>query len=115
MNEKNDLFGKKHATLWRISMWANGLASIVLFIYVLLAFGQIFQYTTLAHNQYQTDLMGLFSRSPLYILDVLLQMAREFLQGAFYYLVLKGISLGLDMIVETDINYREQKTEGGAE
>ncbi|MBK9210915.1 MAG: hypothetical protein IPL71_22590 [Anaerolineales bacterium] len=113
MDEKNDLFGKKHATLWRISMWANGLASIVLFIYVLLAFGQISQYTTMAHNMYQTDLIGLFSRSPLYILDVLLQMTKEFLQGAFYYLALKGISLGLDMIVETDINYREKKIEGG--
>jgi len=115
MNENNDLFSKKHATLWRISMWASGLAPTVLFIYILLAFGQIFQYNILAHNQYETDLIGLFSRSPLYILDVLLQMAREFLQGAFYYLVLKGISLGLDMIVETNINYREKGTEGDAE
>jgi len=41
MDEKNDLFGTKHATLWRISMWANGLAPLVLFVYVLLAFWQI--------------------------------------------------------------------------
>ena len=38
MDEKNDLFGKKHATLWRISMWADGLAPVVLLIYILLAF-----------------------------------------------------------------------------
>ena len=115
MNEKNDLFGKKHATLWRISMWADGLAPVVLLIYVLLAFGQIFQYNILAHNQYETNLMGLFSRSPLYILDVLLQMAREFLLGAVYYLILKGISLGLDMIVETNINYYGEKKVQGVE
>ena len=115
MEEKNDLFGKEHATLWRISMWANGLAPIVLFIYIFLAFGQIFQYTILAHNQYQTDLMGLFSKNPLYILDVLLQMARVFLQGVVYYVMLKGISLGLDMIVETNINYRDQNAEGVVE
>jgi len=33
-----------------------------------------------------------------------------------YALVLKGVSLGLNMIVETDINYREARSEaGGAE
>lgn len=111
MRDKNDLFGKKHATLWRISMSADSLAPIIFLIYVLLAFSQIFRYSTLAHNQYQTNLIGLFSRNPLYVLDVLLQMAKEFLQGAFYYLSLKGISLGLDMIVETNINNGEQRAE----
>jgi hypothetical protein len=28
---------------------------------------------------------------------------------------LKGIALGLDMVVETDINYRDQKAEGVSE
>jgi hypothetical protein len=45
-------------------------------------------------------------------LDVIFQTARTFLQGAIFYLVLKGIALGLDMIVETDINYRDSKVEG---
>lgn len=115
MNEKSDLFGKKHATLWRISMWASGFAPIVLFIYVLLAFWQIFQYSQIAHTQYNTGLFGLFSQNFVYVLDVLLQMTRIFLQGAVYYLVLKGVSLGLDTIVETDINYREKEIEGGKE
>ncbi len=115
MNDKNDLFGKKHATMWRISMWANGLASILFFIFILSSLAQIFQYNLIAHNQYQTDLLGLFSRYPLYVLDLILQMARVFLQGTAYYLVLKGTSLGLDMIVETDINYRGSKAEGGEE
>ena len=112
MNEENDLFESKHATLWRISMWANGLAPILFFIFILLALGQIFQYNLFAHNQYQTDLLGLFARYPLYVPDVILQMARFILQGAVYYLVLKGVSLGLDMIIETNINYREKKAEG---
>ena len=38
---QNDLFDKKHATMWRISMWANGLAPITLLLYVVLAFLQI--------------------------------------------------------------------------
>ena len=107
MSNEKDLFDKKHATLWRISMWMNGLAPIVPFIFILLALGEIFRYNLLAYNQYQTDLWGLFSIDRIYILDVLLQMIRDFLQGAFYYIILKGIALGLDMIVETDINYRE--------
>ncbi len=113
MSEKNDLFGRKHATLWRISMWMNGLAPVFFFVFILLALGEIFQYSVFARNQFQTDLSGLFTRNPLYIVDLLLQMTRWFLQGAFYYLVLKGIALGLDMIVETDVNYREKKIEEG--
>lgn len=112
MSKENPLFDKKHATLWRISMWMNGLAPIILFVFIILAIGEVFQYVLLAHNQYQTDLFGLFSRDRLYILDVSLQMIRVFLQGAFYYLILKGVALGLDMIVETDINYREKKNGG---
>jgi hypothetical protein len=73
-----------------------------------------FQYNTTASAQYQTDLIGLFSQHPIYILDLILQIARVSLQGCVYYLALKGIALGLDMIVETDINYRERKTEEGA-
>jgi hypothetical protein len=115
MKEQDSLFSKKHATLWRISMWANGLAPIVIFIFILLAFDQIFQYNTVARTQYQTDLLGLISREPIYILDVLLQMARVFLQGVVYYVTLKGVALGLDMLVETDINYRENKKEGDKE
>jgi hypothetical protein len=38
-------------------------------------------------------------------------MTSVLLRGIIYYLVLKGISLGLNMIVETDINYRERKQE----
>jgi hypothetical protein len=40
-------------------------------------------------------------------------MAAAILSGATFYVVLKGISLGLNMIVETDVNYREVKNQGG--
>jgi hypothetical protein len=115
MNEKNDLFGKKHATLWRISMWASGFAPIVFFIFGILAFWQITTYENVAHNQYQTGLISLLSRDPFYIVDLFLKIAKVLIQGGIYFLMLKGIALGLDMIVETDINYREKKIEGGGE
>jgi hypothetical protein len=36
-------------------------------------------------------------------------MGTLLLRGIVYYLVLKGTSLGINMIVETDINYRDQE------
>ena len=115
MKKQNDLFDWKHLRLWRISAAADIWASIIIVIFIVLALGQAYRYNQLAHNQFQTDLIGLFSQEPIYILDVALQMMSVLVQGVVYYLVLKGIALGLNMIVETDINYREKKVEDGAE
>jgi hypothetical protein len=108
MGEQNDLFDWKHLNLWKISSRADVLSSIVVIIFAFLALREAYRYNQLAHNQFQTNLIGLFSQEPIYILDVLLQMTRVFLQGAVFYLVLKGVALGLNMIVETDINYRDK-------
>lgn len=115
MEQKNDLFDWKHLRLWRISSSADVLATVVVIVFVLLAFGEAYRYNQLAHNQFQTNLFGLFSKEPIYILDVSLQMARVLVQGLVYYLVLKGVALGLNMIVETDINYRDNTVEEGEE
>lgn len=113
--EQKDLFTKKHATLWRISMWANGLASITLFIFFIFACAEILQAFLASSNQSQITPIEFFSKGPLHILNILLNMTAVFLQGAVYYVTLKGIALGLDMVIETDINYRDQKAEGVSE
>ncbi len=113
MNEQNDLFDWKHLRLWRISFLADFLSSLIVLVFVFLAFDEAYRYNQLAHDQFQTNLIGLFSREPIYILDVSLQMLRVFIQGAVYYLIIKGVALGLNMIVETDINYREKNAEEG--
>ena len=115
MNKDSDLFDWKHLRLWRFSEATDLWASIVVIIFIILALGQAYRYNQLAHNQFQTNLIGLFSHEPVYILDVALQMLSVLVQGAVYYLVLKGIALGLNMIVETDINYREKGAEEGTE
>lgn len=58
--EQKDLFTKKHATLWRISMWANGLASITLFIFFIFACAQIFQAFLSSSNPSQINLIDFF-------------------------------------------------------
>ncbi len=101
------LFDWKQLRLWRFSSWADILSKLVVLVYILAAIGQANSYNTFAHTQYQTNLLGLFSQQPVYILDVSAQVAKVLIQGLVYFLVLKGVSLGLTMIVETDINYRD--------
>jgi len=115
MKKQNDLFDWKHLRLWRMSFAADLWASIVIIVFILLTLGEIYKYNQFAHNQYQTNLVGLLSQKPIYLLDVSLRMTSVLIQGAIYYLVLKAVALGLNMIVETDINYRDKKAEEGAE
>jgi hypothetical protein len=108
MGEQKDLFDWKHAKLWRFSFVTDIFASLVLIVSIFLALGEVYRYSQLAHTQFQTNLIGLFTQQPIFIFDVLLQMASFLLQGAVFYLLLEGVALGLNMIVETDINYREK-------
>jgi hypothetical protein len=115
MKNQNDLFDWKHLKLWRMSFAADLWSSIVIIVFIFLSLGEVYRYNQFAHSQFQTNLLGLFSQEPIYILDVFLQMVRVLVEGAIYYLVLKAIALGLNMIVETDINYRDKSIEEGAE
>jgi hypothetical protein len=111
MTEQDALFDWKHARLWRISFASDFLASVAIVVFVFLALAEIYSGNQQAQRQYQTSLIGLFSQEPIFILDVLLRIIRLLLEGAVYCLVLRGIALGLNMIVETDINYREKHEE----
>lgn len=51
---------------------------------------------------------------PAIVVNLIVSWIDFFLRGIVYWLVLKGISLGLYMIVETDLNYRET-AEGGSD
>ncbi len=111
MGEQKNLFDWKHARLWRFSFLADLVASLAIIVTIFLVLGEMYKDNQWAHTQFQSNLIQLFSLHPIYILDVSLQMAKVLLQGVVFYLVLKGIALGLNMIVETDINYREKTTE----
>lgn len=111
MKTDSSLFDWKHLRLWKISSQAETLATIVFIIYFLAMFGQISQYNKTANTEYQMSLINMLSKNPVFILDMLVQMAAVLLQGAVYYLVLKGLALGLNMLIETDLNYRDKKNE----
>ena len=106
MVESNDeFFAPKHKRLVRISATANIFTWIVVVFFVLQA---ISQYLNLTSQQRFQSVMEMFKEYPESAIDFFLNIINIILKGVVYWLTLKGISLGLNMIVETDLNYRER-------
>lgn len=109
MNEQEDFFSPNHKRLLRIATWAKHIAWVLLVAYILLAGTEIIRFQN--NIEASQNFGGNVPNNPLDVFRLVINMATTVLKGIVYYLVLKGISLGLNMIVETDINYREQKQE----
>jgi len=108
-------FSQKHKLLLNFALWAKYLAWVVVIVYVFYTYGRLLEIQT--SYIFQTggqhlDFGELWMKTPLYIFSIFVDLLSVFLKGIVYFLVLKGISLGLNMVVETDINYREQKQQG---
>ena len=105
----------KHARLTRLAVIANTLVWVVLVFFILTAVGR-----WNINNAYlqQTGQFVTFGeemqRNPAYAFGVIMDIAGVLIQGVIYALVLKGISLGLFMIVETDLNFRTARDEEAA-
>lgn len=104
MTEQEEFFSPNHKQLLNIATWAKYLAWVVLVVYILWAVGTYVQQQNM--HKYYEQFMGI--QHPSYKLSMYVESLGVLLKGVVYFLVLKGISLGLNMIVETDINYREQ-------
>ena len=118
MNEQGDYFSPKHDRLLSIATWAKYLAWIVLVIHFLWAGAAYIQeqnyfmsYRALGNQIQYQDFMDFLQAVPSYGLSLLIEIVGVFLRGVVYFLVLQGISLGLNMIVETDLNYREREAQ----
>jgi hypothetical protein len=105
MNEQEEFFEPEHKRLLNIATWAKYLAWVALAIYTLWAILIVFMSFANNGNPMQPP-VGLWEE-----FESAINVVTTFLRGVIYYLVLKGISLGLNMIVETDINYREREQE----
>ncbi len=123
MNDQVDFFSPRHKQLLSIATWAKYLAWVVLISYIVGAALVPFQ----AQGDYQRtqaafgtyaeteDYWEVIKAEPLYYsIDLGSSMALILLRGIVFYLVLKSISLSLNMIVETDINYRDKENRGVA-
>jgi hypothetical protein len=107
MSEQEEFLSPKHKRLLNIAIWAKYLAWFVLAIYILsamlvipqdMAFFQRFE----GSSDYWRIVAG-------DVIDIGSSILKNLLAGAIYFVVLRGISVGLSMIVETDINYREKQ------
>lgn len=118
MDQQRDFFSKNQDRLLSIATWAKYLAWVALVLYFLLTGAQIIQLLLLRDSgnfagQNSQSFLTMLRDSPFNAFARLINIAVALLKGVIYYLVLKGVSLGLNMIVETDINYREQKKQTG--
>lgn len=109
MKENQEFFSPNHKRLLSIATLSRSLTWVVLVVFALVAVGQLLQYQNYASSYFQMNVWEYLIDQPVRAFNLLVNMADTVLKGIIYFLVLKGISLGLNMIVETDINYREQR------
>jgi hypothetical protein len=121
MSETEELFTKDHNRLLSIAGWANALAWAALVFYLFLAVVTIVvdqsnyqRLQSLSYTQYGVDYWEM-ARSNLltYVIRIGSDILSRVLAGFVYFVVLKGISLGLYMVIETDMNYRHKENDGG--
>lgn len=115
MSEKDNFFSENHKRLLNVATWAKYLAWVVFVSHALWSISVYFQkqaaymYYGNLQGQYYGSFFQLLKDWPSFAFSIFAEIIGIFLKGVVYFLVLKGISLGLNMIVETDINYREKR------
>jgi hypothetical protein len=107
MVEQENFLSSNHNRLLNIATWAKYLAWVVLVVYILWAVLLLFQYPAIFRTS--DSLQSFFKDNPFDAFRLLVNVLATLLRGIIFYLFLKGLSLGLNMIVETDVNYRERK------
>jgi len=112
-NTADEFFTADHDRLARIANIANVVAWIAFVVYIILVGAKFvevqnsftFQRGVLGQ---EPNFWGMLSQKPLYAASLFINMLSIFLQGVVYWLVLKGISLGLNMIIEIDLDNKEK-------
>lgn len=106
-NIADDFYTKKHLRLTRIAFVARILAWIALALQIVWAVLNLAQ-TTQAYSGEGFSFIKMWNYRPAFAASLLAETIGIFFHGVVYWLVLKGASLGLYMIVETDLNYKER-------
>ena len=119
MSEDNidKFYTGKHDKLLTVASWANIISWIVLAIYILALISRIFGQVTGSQTTFispqQPSFFEYIKDNPIELLRYIIDWINTIMNGIVLFLVLKGVSLGLNMIVETDLNYREKAQEAG--
>ncbi len=107
-SSEEDIFIAKYARLTNIASIANVLVWIVFIIYAFYAIATaISDFTSFIGRTGQNySFTELINSYPLEVTRFIMRALSTFVHGAVLAVVLKGISYGLNMIVETHLNYR---------
>jgi hypothetical protein len=95
---------RKHKKMLWIAFWANVLSWTVLVFYVVTCILSLVQSFLILRTYASAAYVG--SPQMPSFLAVGISILATFFTGVVYVLVLKGVSLGLKMLVETDLNYK---------
>jgi hypothetical protein len=118
---EKEFFTQKHARLTNIASTANIFSWIALvsqILYMGVRFIQLqnsYLIQTMMTGIAEPNFMAMLSQNAVYLFGFIIDLASIFLRGVVFWLVLKGISLGLYMIVETDLNYKARSVGGDNE
>lgn len=96
---------------WVVLVFYIARTGVTIINYQIYAIG----YVPILNSQGMQNFISVLKDNPYYFGDMILSILSLLLRGVILHLVLHGISLGLNMIVETDINYRDKINEGGAQ
>ncbi len=111
---EENYFTSKHAKLDNIARAASTFAWIALvsqILYIAARFIQLqssYTMRVISTGFGQPSFMEMLSENPAYTFSLVVDLASIFIRGIVYWLVLQGVSSGLYMIVETDLNYRDE-------
>jgi hypothetical protein len=107
----SDIFTNDQKTLIQVSKYLKILAYFLL-IFNLIRFvlGILDLTTFVPHGE---SLISTFTnQSPDILLEILYSTLYPLFQGIVWFILLIGVSLGIKMIVQTDLNYRSDKGGG---
>jgi hypothetical protein len=109
--EDGTFFNKQHNRLVNFAGALNVLAWIVFVVHIFLVWAKYVETQNLYNYQFglsgtSSDFSDILQDNPLYAISLYLEMFRIFISGTVFALVLKGVSLGLKMLLENDLNKR---------
>ena len=103
-NNLDTFYTKKHKRMSMISTTAAIFSWLVLIFFIL---STISEFVAFFRFQDMATLQEYFEHSPETYINIFLEMTHSLLQGFTFFLVLRSVYLGLNMILETELNYRE--------
>jgi hypothetical protein len=98
--------------LLRFASFAHKISWGILFVntlFVIMQFVNVKNAFAYRHYSDNITIIEMFKEDALYTITFLVDMLNQMLRGVFYWILFQSASLGLRMIVETNINSRAEE------